>query len=851
MGEPVDIRFCFPPYGFEGFAHSIAAYYLAEYLGAQGLRSSQYINASPIGSLDSIAEEIAEEDAFAYGFVVYDSNVLLALALARRVRELRPGRLIVCGGPYCEPRYNHGALLGAGSSFDYVITGSGYRPLAELLLRARAGGAVEKGATGPTTIPGIAFRTPGGLIRTTPKPPRIPLAELPSPYLSGRIDLAELYEAEGHFALVRSQGCTAHCLFCNFAVRSGFRVDTVPFERTLAELGRFAEYARERGAVCHVMLSDDDFAIDRENAKEFCARVIEAGLPDYLCFYSHMSVNHADRELIELMAAANFSEVNFGVESGVPRILYEMRKLHAATRGADDLVAERAYLVEARELVAYAREVGLDTTASFVTGMPFETYEDAVETLAYIKTLDLGAYSVNHFTPLSGSVYTRQKRGETEHDPRYSTLPRRALYRFDPTRIPRLPHAFVYPSVKIPLHFAGDFSECETLPSGLVYPSLLLVAAGWRERAPEATQALLNIGDHLFVEVEDGDEEAIAAIDRACVDAEVPVTSVNYVYPVAGGGAVRELFVDPHYEVTSILRTGFASLGRLELDFDGRPRRRADTATLAAVESGEDLERFLDEVLAIEGYGRPVALAELFAGQHPLWVVNGCRWSLWGCPASSLGLMVANTDGSVSPCVGGPRVPAPHSDRVHLQVRMERTIEAGRAELGCDRCSARDNCSGCTSLAGIGHDRYCGLVRSRGWLTHVLPLLRILGESVGVDRLASVAVGFTRDQRFELPEEALVDAAAGDDQRGCYVALDGDEYIMVDVRRRASFTVDRLTAMLVEAARAGLDEAAMVRVLCELGVSDESVAAARVDRFMAGVWRRPEGPVAGAPRALS
>ncbi|MEZ4383056.1 MAG: B12-binding domain-containing radical SAM protein [Nannocystaceae bacterium] len=837
MPEPVDIRFCFPPYGFEGFAHSIAAYYLAEYLGARGLRATQYINASPVGSLDAIAAEIAGEDARAYGFVVYDSNAHLARALARRVRALRPDRLILCGGPFCEPRHNHEGLLDAGSPYDLVVTGSGYRPLEELLTRARAGELAPRSAAGAAAIEGIAFRSPGGLLRRTTKPPRLSLAELPSPYLSGRIDLAELYEAEGHFALLRSQGCTAHCLFCNFAVRSGFRLDSAPLARTIAELERLAAYARERGTVCAVMLSDDDFAIDRENAKAFCAAVIDADLPRYLCFYSHMSVNHADRELIELMARANFAEVNFGVESGVPRVLLEMRKLHAATRGATDLAAERAYLEEARALVAYAREVGLDTTASFVTGMPFETRDDAIATLEYIKTLDLGAYSVNHFTPLSGSVYTRQQRGEVEFDPRYATLPRRAMYRFDPTEIPRLPHAFVYPSAKIPIHFTGDFSAAETLPSGLIYPSLVLATAGWRERAPAGVAAILNIGDHLFVEVADGDDGAIEAIDRACVDAELPVTTVNYVRPLAQGGAVRELFAEPRYEVTSILETGMAALDDLDLAFDGRPRRRADTATLAAADAGEDLERLVAELLGIERFAGPFALAELFAGEHPLRVIHACRWSLWSCPAPSLGLMIVDGDGGVAPCFGGPTVPAPHRGRVHLQVLMQAQVDGARAGLGCADCSARDNCSGCVSVGGVGRERYCALVRSRAWLTHVLPLLRVLEESADVDRLPEIRVGVTGEQRFELADDERPVGRRGALERGCYVARDGDEYLVVDVRRKASFVVDRTTAMLVEAARAGLTAAEMVGLLRARGDADEVSAAARVDRFLARVWR--------------
>lgn len=826
MREAVDIQFCFTPYRSEGFRHSVAAYYLGEYIGQAGFSSSQYINASPRGSLDHVAADIAKADARAYGFVVYDSNALLVLALSRRLRKLRPDRMIIFGGPFCEPRANHDMLLEEGSPVDYVVHSSGYHTLVGLLDSDRI--------REPEGIRGIAFRDAGGQIQRTPKSDRLALVDLPSPYLSGRVPLDAIYDAEGVFPLIRSQGCTAHCVFCNFAVRSGFRVDTMPIERTLAELELLADYARSRGEIGHIILSDDDFAVDLEGAKQFCARTHEAGLSKHLCFHSHMSINLADPELIKLMAAANFADVNFGVESGVPHVLNKMGKLHRKTRGATDLVAEYEYLDRARELISLCRRLGVRTMASFVTGMPFETYEDAMQTLEYIKTLELSQYSVNLFTPLTGSVFSRQRRGHVAHDTRYATYPRRMSYPFNPTLVPRLAHAFAYPSVKAAVYLTGEFSEGEPQPDGTVHPSMLVSTAGAREFAMGGLAPLLNIGDYLLFELESEDE--IEAIDHACVDAELPVPKVDYVFPVLGSGSARELFVHPQYEVTSMLRTGFAELGELELAFDGRPRRMADTALVTTVEEGDDLERFLAELTAIERSDRPIPLAELLLGRHPMRVLHGCRWSAWGCAAESLGLLVVNPDGGVSPCFGGPSVPGPHQGRAALRTRMKATMAAAREALDCETCEAREDCSRCVSLAGVSRERYCHLIRTKGWITHVLPILRLLEESTSIENLRAVSVGVLREQTYELRAQDRGDAP--EERRGCYVARDAAGYLIADVRSRVCFRVDSTIALLVEGLRWGSTEAQLVTALRELHGVEADDARARLKYAKTRIWSR-------------
>jgi radical SAM superfamily enzyme YgiQ (UPF0313 family) len=83
-------------------------------------------------------------------------------------------------------------------------------------------------------------------------------------------------------------------------------------------------------------------------------------------------------------------EINFGVESGVDRVLGFLKK--GTTRQA----AARAF--------SWCREAGVRTTANFMIGTPTETEADIFETFEFSKQLN-ASYTMFHITmPLPGTV---------------------------------------------------------------------------------------------------------------------------------------------------------------------------------------------------------------------------------------------------------------------------------------------------------------------------------------------------------------------------------------------------------------------------------------------------------------
>ena len=167
---------------------------------------------------------------------------------------------------------------------------------------------------------------------------------------------------------------------------------------------------------------------------------------------------------------------------------------------------------------------------------------------------------------------------------------------------------------------------------------------------------------------------------------------------------------------------------------------------------------------------------------------------------------------------------------------MKATMAAAREALDCETCEAREDCSRCVSLAGVSRERYCHLIRTKGWITHVLPILRLLEESTSIENLRAVSVGVLREQTYELRAQDRGDAP--EERRGCYVARDAAGYLIADVRSRVCFRVDSTIALLVEGLRWGSTEAQLVTALRELHGVEADDARARLKYAKTRIWNR-------------
>jgi radical SAM superfamily enzyme YgiQ (UPF0313 family) len=183
-----------------------------------------------------------------------------------------------------------------------------------------------------------------------------------------------------------SRGCPFLCEFCDIITIFGRRPRTKRPEQVLAELDALLAQGFRS-----CFLVDDNFIGNKVEAKRLLRHIVEwqeaRGFP--LAFTTEASVNLADdRELLDLMARANFHGVFVGIETPREASLKETRK-NQNVQG-DSLLAK----------VARIREGGLNVSAGFIVGFDNDDEDVFDEQFEFIQSSGIATLSISLLTPL-------------------------------------------------------------------------------------------------------------------------------------------------------------------------------------------------------------------------------------------------------------------------------------------------------------------------------------------------------------------------------------------------------------------------------------------------------------------
>jgi len=129
--------------------------------------------------------------------------------------------------------------------------------------------------------------------------------------------------------LQTSHGCIYKCVFCSGPAMFKNKVRYHSIERVINDLEIVYENLGDSTKTWRVDLWDDNFCLDRKRTLALCEAIIKEGLK--LNFHAEVRADHVNRELLGLMFEAGIREINFSLESGVPRILRILKKVNGKT----------------------------------------------------------------------------------------------------------------------------------------------------------------------------------------------------------------------------------------------------------------------------------------------------------------------------------------------------------------------------------------------------------------------------------------------------------------------------------------------------------------------------------------
>ena len=332
----------------------------------------------------------------AIGFTTLGCSFLFALNVAACIKRREPDLPILLGGPHATML--HQPILERFAQFDVVA-----RPPCEEVRPSRRF----------AHIPGLSWREGERLCMTEGKPKVEDLDTLPL------ADYDHYPMAELGLELLRieaGRGCPFMCTFCSTAgfFQRSFRLKSAG--RLVQELDRL--YARY--GVRDFKLDHDMFTVNRHKVLEFCRAVQGRGYR----WHASARVDCVDEPLLEAMAESGCVNLYFGIETGSPRM--------------QRLCQKKLDLALVDHVLRAAERLGIETTASFITGYPQESEDDQDLTLDMVGRLrDNGQERIHRRAGRNGHAS-----GESE---RYTDRKRRRSW---PRRLPHhrcgwlfVPHA--------------------------------------------------------------------------------------------------------------------------------------------------------------------------------------------------------------------------------------------------------------------------------------------------------------------------------------------------------------------------------------------------------------------------
>lgn len=314
--------------------------------------------------LDPWAKRIISYQPSIVGFSLFMSNVNAAILLAKKLKEINPRLVIVAGGPEVSRlkriTVDKGQRIAEVNqeifkNFDLLIEGEGEYALQDLMRRVNEGKDIHD-------LAGAFCQKGENVIMNKPRLPIKDLDALPPPDFS---DFFFTKYNQATLPLITSRGCINRCAFCaDSPLWKNYRQQSA--KKTFQEI---CFLVRKYGFKDFEIV-DSIFNADIGRLEAICDLINENGIK------IRWSAKAAIRKemtpvLLAKMKKAGCTDLAYGIESGSPRVLSDMKK--------------NLDLSTAREVIRNTHEAGIRANCFFLIGFPTETEDDFVLTLDFIR----------------------------------------------------------------------------------------------------------------------------------------------------------------------------------------------------------------------------------------------------------------------------------------------------------------------------------------------------------------------------------------------------------------------------------------------------------------------------------
>ena len=292
---------------------------------------------------------ILEQKPDVLGVTAASSNRFSTISIIKEVKHLHPQIFIMTGGPHFS--WTAEDAMNKVPEIDITVRGEGDITVQEII------NALESG-TGFEDISGCVYRQGDQIITNPPRPFIRSLDDLPSVpwHLYDLKQYNAVMEGENKtrvVGVISSRGCPNNCVFCANAAKLFRRRDPVKFVDEI-------EYLHKEYGFRGFDVWDDTLNMVKSHVMAICAEIQRRGLD--ILWYARVRVNKVDEEMLREMRRSGCISLGYGVESGSPRVLKEIKK--------------NISLDQVRWATQKSLELGFYVRLFFIYSLPGETIDD-------------------------------------------------------------------------------------------------------------------------------------------------------------------------------------------------------------------------------------------------------------------------------------------------------------------------------------------------------------------------------------------------------------------------------------------------------------------------------------------
>lgn len=359
----------------------LALYYLKAYL----LKNSPQVQVAievftENQSIPAILRKILESKAQVIGFSCYLWNIKKTLEISRRLKKINSRVMIVLGGPEVSPRAQD--LLAHEKAIDAVVRGEGEESFAQLIAQKDLG-----------RINGISFRKNKKIIHNPDRPLLRNVDSVPSPYLSGLVNLKDKNIVDVPLETMR--GCYSRCHYCyyhkNFPVVRYFPLSRVEKELKLILIAKPHE----------VYLMDATFNSNPRRAKNILKIFIRYNQGANL--HVELKAELVDEEMARLLSQANAYNIEIGIQSTNPKTLKAINRAFDKKRFKKGIRA--------------LNKLKLYYEIQLIDVLPYQSYKNLMDSLDWLYSMRPAKVVIFRLAVLAGTVLREEAEDfGIEHD---------------------------------------------------------------------------------------------------------------------------------------------------------------------------------------------------------------------------------------------------------------------------------------------------------------------------------------------------------------------------------------------------------------------------------------------------